>query len=48
LLPITAGAIILAALAIIYLFWWAPGPKTGAHEVIVKEGTTLRSASRQL
>ena len=45
---VAAAAVMLAALATIYLFWWAPGPKAGPHDIIVKEGTTLRSASRQL
>ena len=45
---VAAAAFMLAALATIYLFWWAPGPKAGPHDIIVKEGTTLRSASRQL
>ena len=48
LLVVAAAAVMLAALATIYLFWWAPGPKAGPHDIIVKEGTTLRSASRQL
>jgi len=47
-LPIAAGVIVLAALATIYLFWWAPGPKPGPHDVIVKEGSTVGSVSRQL
>jgi UPF0755 protein len=47
-LPIAAGGIVLAALAVIYVFWWSPGPKAGPHDIIVKEGTTLRSVSRQL
>jgi UPF0755 protein len=48
LLLIAAALVLLAALAGIYLFWWAPGPKPGPHDIIVKEGTTLRSAARQL
>ena len=47
-LPIGAAALVLAALAGIYFFWWAPGPKPGPHDIIVKEGTTLGSVSRQL
>jgi UPF0755 protein len=35
-------------LVVIYVFWWAPGPKPGPHDIVVKEGTTLRSVSRQL
>ncbi|HEX5259764.1 MAG TPA: endolytic transglycosylase MltG [Sphingomicrobium sp.] len=33
---------------VIYLFWWAPGPKPGPHDIVVKEGTTLGAVSRQL
>jgi hypothetical protein len=35
LLLIGAAGAILAALIVIYLFWWAPGPKPGPHTVIV-------------
>ena len=31
-LLIGAAVIVLAALATIYLFWWAPGPKPGPHD----------------
>jgi UPF0755 protein len=47
-LLIGAGALFLVALAGTYFFWWAPGPKTGPHGIIVKEGTTLGSVSHQL
>jgi UPF0755 protein len=43
-----AAALVVAALVVIYVFWWAPGPKPGPHDIVVKEGTTLRSVSRQL
>ena len=43
-----AAALVFAALIVIYSFWWAPGPKRGPHDIVVKEGTTLRSVSRQL
>ena len=43
-----AAGLILAALLVTYLLWWAPGPKPGSHEIIIKEGTTLGSVSRQL
>jgi UPF0755 protein len=43
-----AGALAAAALLVIYFLWWAPGPKPGPHDVIVKEGTTLRAVARQL
>jgi UPF0755 protein len=45
---IAAAVIVVAALATVYLFWWASGPKAGPHDIIVKEGTTLGSVSRQL
>jgi UPF0755 protein len=43
-----AGVLLAAALLVIYFLWWAPGPKAGPHDIIVKEGTTLGSVSRQL
>lgn len=43
-----AGALTVAALLVIYVLWWAPGAKARPHDVIVKEGTTLGSVSRQL
>jgi UPF0755 protein len=43
-----AGALVAAALLVTYFLWWAPGPKPGPHDVIIKEGTTLGSVSRQL
>ncbi len=48
LLLVGAATLVLAALAGIYVFWWAPGPRRGPHDIIVKEGTTLSSVSRQL
>jgi UPF0755 protein len=33
---------------ITYLLWWAPGPKPGPHDLIIEEGSTLGSVSRQL
>lgn len=48
LLLIGAAALVFAALLVVYFFWWAPGPKPGPHDIIVKEGTTLGSVSRQL
>ena len=48
LLLIGAAALVLAFVTATYIFWWAPGPKAGPHDIIVKEGTTLRSLSRQL
>jgi UPF0755 protein len=43
-----AAALVLAAVVATYFLWWAPGPKPGPHDIVVKEGTTLRSVSRQL
>ncbi|HSR00686.1 MAG TPA: endolytic transglycosylase MltG [Sphingomicrobium sp.] len=47
-LLIGAAALVGAALAFVYALWWAPGPKPGPHDIIVKEGTTLGSVTRQL
>jgi UPF0755 protein len=47
-LLIGAAALVLAALIAVYFLWWAPGPKPGPHDVIIKEGSTIASASRQL
>jgi len=47
-LLIGSAALVLFALAIIYFLWWAPGPRPGPHDIVIKEGTTLGSASRQL
>ena len=43
-----AAVLALAALIAIYLFWWAPGPKPGPHDVVIREGSTIASVSRQL
>ncbi|MCL6728479.1 endolytic transglycosylase MltG [Sphingomonas hankyongi] len=48
LLVFGAAAFILAALAALYILWWASGPKPGPHSIIVEEGSTLSSVSRQL
>ena len=48
LLLIGAAGATLAALIVIYLFWWAPGPKPGPHTIVVKEGSTVGSVARQL
>jgi UPF0755 protein len=42
------AAAILAALLIVYLLWWSPGPKAGPHDFIVAEGSTLTSVAEQL
>ena len=43
-----AATLVLAALVVIYALWWAPGPKRGPHDVVIKEGATIASVSRQL
>jgi UPF0755 protein len=48
ILVIGAAGLVLAALLLIYFLWWAAGPKPGPHDVIIKEGATLSSVSRQL
>ena len=48
LFVIGAAALVLAALLMIYFFWWAPGPKAGPHDIVVEEGSTVASISRQL
>ena len=45
---IGVGGLALAALLVIYLLWWAPGPKPGPHTVIIKEGATTASVAHQL
>jgi UPF0755 protein len=47
-LLIGAAGAVLAALLIVYFLWWGPGPKPGPHTIIVQEGSTLTSMSRQL
>jgi UPF0755 protein len=47
LLAVVAG-LIVAALVVTYFLWWAPGPKRGPHDVVIKEGSTIASVSRQL
>ena len=47
-LLIGAGGLILAALLTIWFLWWSPGPKRGPHDIIVPEGSSLRSVSREL
>jgi UPF0755 protein len=47
-LLIGAGGIVLAALIVIYLLWWGPGPKPGPQDVIIPEGASLGSVSKLL
>ena len=48
LLIAAAAGVVLAALAVLYIFWWAAGPKPGPHTVVVEEGSTLSNVARQL
>jgi peptidoglycan lytic transglycosylase G len=47
-LLIGVAGLVFAALVVIYLLWWSPGPASGPRDIIVKDGTTLGSVSRQL
>jgi UPF0755 protein len=47
-LLIGAAGLVLAALLMIWIFWWAAGPKPGPHTIVVKEGATIGSVARQL
>ena len=47
-LLIGAGGLVLAALLTLWFLWWAPGPKPGPHDLIVEEGSSLGTVSRQL
>jgi UPF0755 protein len=42
------AAAAIAALLVVYLLWWSPGPKPGPHDIIVQEGSTVASVARQL
>lgn len=43
-----AALAVLAALVIVWMFWWSSGPKPGPHSLIVEEGATLASVASQL
>jgi len=43
-----AAGLILAALIILYVLWWGPGPKAGPHSIIVKEGASVASVASEL
>jgi UPF0755 protein len=45
---IVAAALVLAALAGLYLLWWGPGPKSGPQTVTIQEGSSLGSVARKL
>jgi UPF0755 protein len=47
-LAIIAAGIILAALLLIQVLWWAPGPVPGPHRIIIKEGASLAAVAKQL
>ena len=48
ILLIGFGGLILAGLLVTYFLWGAPGPKRVAHDVLIPEGATLGTVSRQL
>lgn len=39
---------LIAAVAMIGMFWWSSGPKPGPHRVVIEEGSTLTSVARYL
>jgi UPF0755 protein len=43
-----AAGLLLAALAILYLLWWGPGPKAGPHAITIQEGSSLGIVARKL
>ena len=43
-----AAGLLLAALVILYVLWWGPGPKTGPHAITVQEGSSLGTVARKL
>ena len=46
---ILGGVVLLtAALLVLWLLWWSPGPKPGPHTILVKEGSTLGTVAAQL
>ena len=48
LLPAALVLVVLAGVVVVWLLWWAAGPKPGPHTIIVKEGSTLAGVARQL
>jgi len=42
------GALLLAALAVLYFLWWGPGPADKPQTLIVEDGATLSSVARKL
>ena len=47
-LKIAAAILVVAALLVVAMLWFSPGPKEGPQTIIVKEGSTLTSVARQL
>ena len=43
-----AAGLAIAVLALLWLLWWSPGPKAGPHTIVIAEGSSLASVSRQL
>ena len=39
---------LIAAVAMVGMFWWSAGAKAGPHRVVVEEGSTLASVASQL
>ena len=42
------AGLLLAALSIVYLLWWGPGPKPGPQTITVQEGSSLGTVARKL
>jgi UPF0755 protein len=47
-LVVAVAAAVVIALIAMWMLWWAPGPKPGPHTIIVKEGSSLASVTREL
>ncbi len=45
---IVVGALGVAALFLVWTYWWSPGPKPGPHDIVVSEGSTLARVADQL
>lgn len=48
LLVVGGAAALLAALAVLYMLWWGPGPSGKPHHIVVAEGSSLTSVAREL
>ena len=47
-LTVVLAGVVLAGLLVVYLLWWAPGPRPGPHIVVIHEGATIGSVARKL